>query len=178
MGWRRPESVSYYSGSVKRTVSVQAPGLNLIMKRKLGRTISRLPTYLNVGQRYDMPRITRKPGGDDMIKFYLSEIAWTFINTKRCTYKNGVSPRILYVYSSLGAPVIMGNQTTDLLRKVPYYPTLDGSFYYEPERIQYIPLQKNSFDAIETQISETVDNKLALFDIGATIVTLHLRRRR
>lgn len=46
-----------------------------------------------------------------MIKFYLSEIAWTFINTKRCTYKNGVSPRSLYVYSSLGAPFIMGDQT-------------------------------------------------------------------
>lgn len=49
MGWRRPDSVSFYLGSVKRTVSVQAPGPNLIMKRKLGRTISRLLTNLNVG---------------------------------------------------------------------------------------------------------------------------------
>lgn len=180
MGWRRPDSVSYYSRSVKRIVSVQAPGPNLIMKRKLGRTwtISRLLTNLNVGQRYDMPRITRNLGGDDMIKFYLSEIAWTFINTKRCTYKNGVSPPSLYVYSSLGAPAIMGDQTTDLLRQVPYHPTLDGSFYYEPKQIQYIPLPNNSFDAIETQISETVDNKLTQFDDGATMVILHLRRRR
>lgn len=122
MGWRRPDSVSYYSGSVKRTVSVQAPGPNLIMKRKLGRTISRLLINLNVGQRYDMTRITRKPGGDDMIKFYLSEIAWTFINTKRCTYKNGVSPRSLYVYSSLGAPFIMGDQTKPVKKStlIPY----------------------------------------------------------
>ena len=34
MGWRRSESVSYHSGSVKRTVSVHAPGPNLIMKKK------------------------------------------------------------------------------------------------------------------------------------------------
>ena len=150
------------------------------MKRKLGRTwtISRLLTNLNVRQRYDMPRITRNPGGDDMIKFYLSETPWTFIDTKGCTYKNRVSPCRLYVYSSLGAPVIMGDKTMDLLRQVPYRPTLDGSFYYEPKEIQYNPLQNNSFGAIETQINETVENRLMQFDDGATIVTLHLRRRR
>ena len=52
MAWRMPESVSYYSGSVKRTVSVQAPGPNLIMKRKLGRTwtVLRLLTNLMWGK--------------------------------------------------------------------------------------------------------------------------------
>lgn len=113
-----------------------------------------------------------------ILNFYLSEVAWTFINTKRCTYKNGVAPRSLYVYSSLGAPVIMGDQTTDLLRQVPYHPNLDGSFCYEAKQIQYIPLRNNSFDIIETQISETVNKKMTQFDDGTTIVTLHLRCRR
>ena len=72
----------------------------------------------------------------------------------------------------------MGEKTIDLLRQVPYHPTLDGSFYYDPKQIQYIPLRNNIFDIIETQISETVNNNLTQFDDGATIVTLYLRRTR
>ena len=72
----------------------------------------------------------------------------------------------------------MGEKTIDLLRQMPYYPTLVGSFYYDPKQIQYIPLRNNSFDIIETQISETVNNNLTQFDDGATIVTLYLRRTR
>ena len=78
-----------------------------------------------------------------MKKFYLSEIVWTFINTKRGTSKNESFARTLYLYSSLCAPVLMGDQTTDLLRQICYHPVLKGSYYYEPRQIQYIPLRNN-----------------------------------
>ena len=57
-------------------------------------------------------------------------------------------------------------------------PYLGWKFLLRTQADSIHSLRNNSFDAIETQISETVDNKLTQFDDGATIVTLHLRRRR
>ena len=95
-----------------------------------------------------------------MKKLYLSKIVWTFANTKRGTRKNEPFARTLYLYSSLCAPVLMGDQTTDLLRQIYYHPFSKGSFYYEPKEIQYIPLRNNYIDEIETQISESENNNL------------------
>ena len=70
--------------------------------------------------------------------------------------------RNLYVYSSLCAPVIMGDQTTDLLRQIPYEERIQGNHYFEPRHIHYIPLRNNHFDVIETQLSESTNNNLAV----------------
>ena len=50
---------------------------------------------------------------------------------------------------------MVGNQVMDLLREVNYRRTGDGSHYFEPLHIQYIPLRKAQLDIIETQVSET-----------------------
>ena len=72
----------------------------------------------------------------------------------------------------------MGDQTTDLLRQNYYHPVLEGSYYYEPKKIQWIPLRNNYIDEIETQMSESENNNLAQFIDGASILALHFRRVR
>ena len=133
-------------------------------------------TTQNVYNRYDINSI--QSSGTDIKKFYLSEIVWTFANTKRDTSKNESFARTLYLHSSLCAPVLMGDQTTDLLRQIYYRLVLKGSYYYEPKQIQYIPLRNNYIDEIETQMSESENNNLAQFTDGTSIVTLHFRRVR
>lgn len=177
MGWTSSMDVSYYSGGVLNTPTVDSPGSNLIT-HKIGHswTVSRSLTTQNVYNRYDINSI--QSSGTDMKKFYLSEIVWTFANTKRGTSKNESSARTLYLYFSLSDPVTMGDQTTDLLRLIYYQPFLIGSFYYEPRQIRYIPLRMNHIDEIETQISESESNHLTQFTDGVSIVTLHFRRIR
>ena len=111
-------------------------------------------------------------------RFLLSDLNWTFINTKRNTYLNLPYPRTLYMYSSLCAPEHMGDQTTDLIHQIHYQPILEGNYYYEPKQIHYIKLRTNHIDVAETQISESENNNLAQFTSGASIVTLHFRHVR
>ena len=112
------------------------------------------------------------------IVFYLDSIAWTFTCTVTCTYKRGPSHRALYVYSSLCAPTITGNERTDLLRQVEYRPALKGHSCYEPHSFQYKRLRNNHISFIETAITETDENKLAQFTKGPSILTIHFRRVR
>ncbi|PFX25071.1 hypothetical protein AWC38_SpisGene10313 [Stylophora pistillata] len=115
----------------------------------------------------------------EMVKFYLHELVWTFINTKQFAYKRGTSAsRTFYVYSSIGDPVTIGSQRTDLLLQVPYHPQLHGSFFYAPPKIHYIPLRNSMVDVSEIQISETDTNSLTQFDDGTSIVTLHFRKKK
>ena len=115
----------------------------------------------------------------EMIRFYLHELVWTFINTKRSAYKQGTSAsRTLYVYCSIGDPVTIGSQRTDLLLQVPYHPQLHGSFFYAPPKIHYIPLLNYMVDVTEIQISETDTNSLTQFDDAASIISLHFRKKK
>ncbi len=65
---------------------------------------------------------------------------------------------------------------TDLLREVNYLRKGEGSHYFEPLHIQYIPLRKDVLDIIETQVSETT-GELTDFGEGNTILTLHFKRQ-
>ena len=88
-----------------------------------------------------------------------------------------MAPRTLYLYSSLRAPVTMGDQTTDLLRNFQYTPLLKGSYYYEPKHVHYIALRNQHIHEVETQLSESENNNLAQFSSDeASILTLHFRR--
>ena len=110
------------------------------------------------------------------VVFYLHEVTWTFLNTKTCTYKKDNKPRSLYVYSSLCNPVMVGDQTTVLLRQVPYRPLLTGTYSYDAPIIQYVKLRNPHIEEIETEISETDTNQLVQFSQGATILTVHFRK--
>ena len=82
MGWTSSTDVSYYSGGVLNTLTVDSPGSNLITY-KIGRswTVSRSLKTQNVYNRYDINSI--QSSGTDMKKFYLSEIVWTFATRAR-----------------------------------------------------------------------------------------------
>ena len=70
---------------------------------------------------------------------------------------------------------MVGNQVTDLLREVNYRRTGDGSHYFEPLHIQYIPLGKDLFDIMEMQVLKTT-GELTEFGEGNMILTLHFKR--
>ena len=110
------------------------------------------------------------------IVFYLYEITWTFLNTRTCTYKKDDKPRSLYVYSSLCNPIMVGDHTTILLRRVPYQLLLTGMYSYVTPIIQYVKLRNPHIEEIETEISETDTNQLVQFSQGATILTVHFRK--
>ena len=110
------------------------------------------------------------------VVFYLHEVTWTFLNIKTCTYEKDNRPRSLYFYSSLCNPVMVGDQTTVLLRQVPYRPLLTGTYSYDAPIIQYIKLRNPHIEEIETEISETDTNQLVQFSQGATILTVHFRK--
>ena len=109
--------------------------------------------------------------------FHLSVTCdWRFTNLNKA-FQNvvGSTSRSLFIYSDVGGSSVVGNQVTDLLREVNYRRTGDGSHYFEPLHIQYIPLRKDLLDIIETQVSETT-GELTEFGEGNTILTLHFKR--
>ena len=63
-----------------------------------------------------------------MKKLYLNEIDYTFANTKGGTSKNKSFALTLYLCSSLCAPVLMGDQTNDLMGQIYCHPILKGSY--------------------------------------------------
>ena len=101
---------------------------------------------------------------------------WRFLNINQAFQNVIGSPvRSLMVYSAVGGSSVVGNQITDLLRQVKFRLRGDGSQYFEPVHIQYIPVRKDVIDIIETQVAETT-GELARFGEGNTIVTLHFKK--
>ncbi|PFX33328.1 Uncharacterized protein F54H12.2 [Stylophora pistillata] len=97
-------------------IYINGPNL-LLGKRGTKFTETRNPSDSSYNvYRYGIGCSNMKGSDDGMVDselFYLHEFTHTFINLKKSTYHNGMAPRTLYLYSSLCAPVIMGNKTTD-----------------------------------------------------------------
>ena len=99
-------------------------------------------------------------------------INWVFMDLDASFERAfGINQRSMYLYSNVGRSMVVGNQVTDLLREVPY--SLEKR-YFEPNKIQYLPVRSDSLDIIETQVAE-VDGKLVEFSPGVTSVTLHFK---
>ena len=101
---------------------------------------------------------------------------WRFLNINQA-FQNviGSRTRSMFIYSDVGGSSVVGNQVTDLLRQVIFHLKGDGSQYFEPMHIQYIPVRKDVIYIIETQVDETT-GELARFGEGNTIVTLHFKK--
>ena len=101
---------------------------------------------------------------------------WRILNINQA-FQNmiGSRTRSLFIYSDVGGSSVVGNQVMDLLRQVKFRLRGDGSQYFEPTHIQYIPVRKEVIDIIETQVAETTGD-LARFGVGNTIVTLHFKK--
>ena len=101
---------------------------------------------------------------------------WRFTNVNRAFGRVvRASKRSLFIYSDVGSSGVVSNQMTDLLREVSYKREGQGSQYFEPLHIQYIPVRKETLDIIETQVAETT-GELTQFGSGNTIVTLHFKK--
>ena len=82
--------------------------------------------------------------------FHLSVTCnWRFMNLNKA-FQNvvGSTLRSLFVYSDVAESAVVANQVTDLLREVNYRRTGNGSHYFEPLHIQYIPLCKDLLDPL------------------------------
>ena len=79
--------------------------------------------------------------------------------------------RSLFVYSDTGGSSVVGKRVTELLREVKFSSHGQGSQYFEPIHIQYIPVRKQVFDIIEVNVAETT-GELARLGKGNTILTL------
>ena len=102
---------------------------------------------------------------------------WRFTNIKRA-FTDAVlegGSRSLFVYSDTGGSSVVGNRVTDVLQEVKFSSHGQGSQYFEPIHIQYIPVRKQVLDIIEVNVAETT-GELARLGKGNTILTLHFRR--
>jgi len=101
---------------------------------------------------------------------------WRFMNlNKAFEVVLGDSSRSLLVYSNTGGGNVVGNQVTDLLREVNLIRRGEGTQYFEPVHVQYIPVRKEVLDIIEVQVAEAT-GELTTFGAGNTIATLHFMK--
>ena len=117
------------------------------------------------------------PDGElsDYIRLSL-DVNWRFGNLN-FSFKSvfGPTSRSLYVYSNVGSSSVVGDQVTDFIREVNYKREGRGTYYFEPEHLQYIPLRKELLDTVEVQLSEATGS-LVTFGQGVTMVTFHLKK--
>lgn len=161
------------------SVNTVKNGPNLVTKKQGTKYSEAIDSALFYCRRWQLSRWTLTVDSTPVpgVIFWMHELNWIFINTKWCTNKNGSVPRILYFYSSICDPVRMGDQMTDLFCQIHHQSTLAGQDYQEPCQIHYIQLHNNHIDDVETQISESENNSLALFATDSpSILTLHLHR--
>lgn len=113
----------------------------------------------------------------DYIRLSLS-VSWRFINLG-FAFNNvfGPSTRSLFVYSDVGASNVLGNEVTDFIREVNYERKGNGSYYFEPTHMHYIPLRKALLDIIQIQVAEG-SGSLVQFGQGVTTVTYHFKNER
>ena len=119
--------------------------------------------------------VEKKSSGESFLKLSIY-CDWRFLNlNKAFEAVVGSTSRSLFVYSDVGGSSVVGNQVTDLLREVNLIRKGEGTQYFEPYHIQYIPVRKDVLDIIEVQVAETTGN-LVKFGSGNTIVTLHFKK--
>ena len=87
----------------------------------------------------------------------------------------GPSVRSLYVYSDVGASNVLGNKVTDFIRNSITSERENGSYYFEPTHMHYIPLRKELLNIIQVQVAEA-SSALTEFGDGVTTVTFHFKK--
>jgi len=101
---------------------------------------------------------------------------WGFLNLNKAFESViGSSSHSLLIYSNVGGGSVVGNQVTDLLREVNLIRRGEGTQYFEPVHVQYIPVRKEVLDIIEVQVAEAT-GELTTFGAGNTIATLHFMK--
>ena len=70
---------------------------------------------------------------------------------------------------------MLGDQITDFIGEVNYKREGKGSYYFEPEHLQYKSLRKHLLDIIHVQIAEGT-GALTTFGRSITTVTFHFKQ--
>ena len=62
------------------------------------------------------------------------------------------------MYLDVGGSSVLGDQSTDFICVLNYQREGRGSYHFEPERLLYIPLQKELLDIIQVQVAESSES--------------------
>ena len=91
-------------------------------------------------------------------------VNWRFTNLNAAYDALRGSPaRTLMVYSDATDSSIVGGQTVDLLREIPYHRKEKGSMYVEPRHLQFRTIRSQMMETIHIQFSEQ-NGDLVKFD--------------
>jgi len=114
-------------------------------------------------------------GDDDFLTLSIY-CNWRFMNLNEAfEMVMGEKSRSVLVYTNAGGRSVVGNQVTDLLRQVNLIRRGEGTQYFDPVHVQYIPVRNEVLDIIEVQVAEAT-GELTTFGAGNTIVTLHFMK--
>ena len=104
-------------------------------------------------------------------------VHWRLIHLNQAFRSMIGSPmHTLHIYLDIGGSSIVGRQVTDLLHEVQYKQQGQGTVYFEPLHIQYLPLHNTFVDQIESQITKSNGQLVWFAGPTPTILTLHLKR--
>ena len=160
-----------------------------VVRHKVLRKLSKIPEPFDTDMVDPKTHVGTKPPTDRFWRltnknnsaenrFHLSFTCnWRFTNIKRA-FTDAVlegGSRSLFVYTDAGGSSVVGNRLTDLHREIKFSSHGQGSQYFEPVHIQYIPVCEQVLDIIEVNVSETT-GELARLGKGNTILTVHFRR--
>ena len=96
-------------------------------------------------------------------------VDWRFLNFNQAFAQAvGTSSQMLLVYSDVVQGNAVGDKEHPLIQQVAYKD--DGSFNFEPQQVQWMPLGRRYLDVIEVQIGSS-QGVLVDFGSGKTIVT-------
>ena len=91
-------------------------------------------------------------------------VNWRFTNLNAAYDALRGSPsRTLMVYSDAADSSIVGGQTVDLLREIPYHRKEKGSMYVEPRHLQFRNIRSQMMETIHVQFGEQ-NGELVKFD--------------
>ena len=81
----------------------------------------------------------------------------------------------MYVYCDIVQPQVVGDTSAQLLRGIPVEGKLGETVTKTFTNVQYVPVQKKSFEDIEILLRDDTGNVMS-FERGKAIATLHFRQ--
>lgn len=108
---------------------------------------------------------------------YLSlQVDWIFTNLNAC-FDNIVLRKstTVFAYSDLVESQIVGSEKAPLLREVHCNRSKEGTIYFEPLHLQWIPCRRTVVDVTEFEIAEK-DGSLVVLGSGKTVIVLLFKK--
>ena len=110
-----------------------------------------IPTPTDVPDANNQPTFWKLDGGYLVLSMACN---WRFVQLNETIRPSAeFAPTLpLHVYLNVGTSSMVRNRVTDLLREIKYHP--QQTTHFEPMQIQYVPVQNELVESVETQVAE------------------------